>query len=173
MHKTCFLFLLLLGFYNTGHAVDKFDIQVCEAQAGEAKKIECYRGLQLDASCNNKDISKQLACFRESAENAVSFEKEGWKHSGMLGKMDLVLIHKNKEMNQSIYRDAIKSVCAGKNWCKVLFWSNPGLIPKRFPMNDAQVKGQTASWVYNGNNGYREMLWACRIVDDPNQCFSN
>lgn len=96
-----------------------------------------------------------------------------WKHVGKIGKMDAVLINKNQEHNQNIYRQAASSVCSDKRWCKVLFWSDPDLIPKAFPMTKAQLKGQTASWTYNEISGFKKMLWACRIVNDPEMCFSH
>ncbi len=50
------------------YAADKFDIQVCEAQPTDASKIECYNSLRLNTSCNNMESSKQLSCYRKSAE---------------------------------------------------------------------------------------------------------
>jgi len=50
------------------YAVDEFDIQVCEAQAEDASKNECYRGLKIDSSCDNLESTAQLPCYRKSAE---------------------------------------------------------------------------------------------------------
>lgn len=169
------LLTVLLACHCTSHAIDKFDIKVCEAQADDVKKVECYSRLLPDAYCNNLDSPKRLSCLRDSSKEEISFATIGWKHAGMFGRSDMVLIHRDKEADKPTYLEAIRSVCGTKDWCKILFWSDPALVPKNIPMTDAQIKGQTASWVRNNLNeqGFSQMLWACRIDGDPNRCFSH
>ena len=96
-----------------------------------------------------------------------------WKLVGGSGKIQFVLIDKAQEKNTDVYRLAIGDVCMGKSWCKVLFWTNPKMIPKHLPMSDKQLKALKADWVYNGyNSGFKQLLWSCSIVNDPDQCFT-
>jgi len=85
-----------------------------------------------------------------------------WKLAGtsgqIHGRIQFVLIDKAQEKNTDIYRMAIGEVCAGKNWCRVLFWTDPKMIPRSMPLSDKQAKALKASWAYNGNNGYRLLL---------------
>lgn len=113
-------------------------------------------------------LAASLVALVASAANA----DEGWTHAGKIGQIDMVVIDKDKEKDQDVYEMAIEAVCIDKNWCRVLFWSDTTLVPKKLPMTDAQVKGLTASWTYNGSTQLRKLLWACRIVNDPSQCFS-
>ena len=117
---------------------------------------------------NKRALAAVLVALVASTVNA----EEGWRDAGKIGQIDMVVIDKGKEKDQDVYRMAIESVCMDRNWCRVLFWSDPTLVPKKLPMTDAQVKGLTASWTYNGSTQLRKLLWACRIVNDPSQCFS-
>ena len=94
-----------------------------------------------------------------------------WKLVHSQGVMNVVLIEKAHWKDQDQYRLAIASICAGKRICQVMFWKDAALVPKKLPMSDAQVAAKVAHWQYNGNTGLRRLLWSCKIVNDPAECF--
>jgi hypothetical protein len=98
---------------------------------------------------------------------------EPWRLVRTVGMMQMVLVEQSLEKNQEIYRQAIKKLCSGKNLCFVYFWTDESLVPSAMPMTDTQSNALKANWSYNGNTGHRQLLWSCKIVSDPNQCFSN
>lgn len=106
---------------------------------------------------------------------------EGWRlvRTVANGNVEIVVVDKNRVMDTDVYRFAIaesrcmKDVLRGRrNLCKVMFWNDPAMTPTRFPMTAAQSRALAADWIYNGHTGYRHLLWSCRIVNDPSQCFS-
>lgn len=72
--KRIFVTSLMLFEVGISHAIDKYDVQVCEAVAQDANKIKCYIELNLSNSCNNLDPAKQLSCYRNSAESLITQE---------------------------------------------------------------------------------------------------
>ncbi|MBI5438345.1 MAG: hypothetical protein HY936_05275 [Nitrosomonadales bacterium] len=115
-----------------------------------------------------KALSFILLCFLLPSTAIAS---EPWRHIRTIGMIQMVVVDKAQYKNQDIYRLAIGKLCAGKNFCYVLFWSDEKLIPTKMPMTDAQAKAMVANWTYNGNTGHRQLLWSCSIVNDPTQCF--
>lgn len=97
---------------------------------------------------------------------------EGWKLVRSIGMVNIVVVKKERVKDRDLYRYAIAGVCGIKDLCKVLFWADESLTPTKFPMTDAQVEAQVASWVRNAHTGHKKFLWSCNIVNDPNQCFS-
>jgi len=105
----------------------------------------------------------------EVAEPVASAQP--WKLVHSQGLMNFVYVDKAHSNDQDQYRLAIADVCAGKNICQVMFWNDEALIPKQLPMSDAQDSAKVAHWQYNGNTGLRRLLWSCKIVNDPSECF--
>lgn len=85
--------------------------------------------------------------------------------------MHFVHIDEASWKDQDQYRLAIADICSGKNICRVMFWKDMDMVPKSLPMSDAQVAAKVAHWQHNGNTGHRQLLWPCKIVDDPSECF--
>lgn len=102
-----------------------------------------------------------------------AFSDNPWKSVGSSGKVQFALIDSAQEKNADTYRKAAADLCADKKWCKVLFWSDPEMIPKTLPMSEKQSKALRADWIHNKYNGHEKMLFSCEIIDDPSQCFSN
>lgn len=51
---------------------------------------------------------------------------QDWNVSGKRGMMTFVVIKKEREKDETIYLEAIKSICSEGEFCKILFWSNQG-----------------------------------------------
>jgi len=96
---------------------------------------------------------------------------ESWELVHSQGVMHFVYISAPDWKNQDYYRLAIGTLCARKRICQVLFWHDRALTPTTIPMSDAQVEAKVAHWQYNANTGLRRLLWSCKIVSDPSQCF--
>lgn len=97
-----------------------------------------------------------------------------WKHVRTVGMIDMVLVDRARDKDKDVYRMAIGSVCGPKlkrGFCKVLFWSDPSMVPRSMPMTAAQVSAMRADWTYNDRASFRQLLWACDIEPDPAQCF--
>lgn len=76
LKKRIILMSMMLFEVGVSYAVDKFDVQVCEALAEDANKNKCYSDLHLNDSCNKLEIAEQLSCYRKSAEPLlISYEK--------------------------------------------------------------------------------------------------
>lgn len=101
-----------------------------------------------------------------------AYSANDWKLVRTIGKIAIVVVKKERVKERELYRYAIAEVCGIKDWCKVLFWADESLTPTKLPMTEAQVHAQVASWTRNAHTGYKKFLWACRIVTDPNECFS-
>lgn len=70
LRNTFIITALLLSTVGISHGISDLDIQLCEAQASDDQKIECYRDLMLNPSCHilKRD---QLACFRRSGQRLL------------------------------------------------------------------------------------------------------
>ena len=101
---------------------------------------------------------------------ASSYAKD-WEVVRQQGMTVLVVVAKDKEAEESVYRAAIRDICKRGQFCKIMFWSNKADVPLSLPMTDKQATAQTADYVYNPKTRFDELLWNCRIVNDPSRCF--
>jgi hypothetical protein len=76
-----------------------------------------------------------------------------------------VTIDKSHAKNKDTYRYAIGELCGrrGIRICYVHFWVAGTDAPKSLPMTDEQVESEVAVWQYNGNTGFRQFLWSCKV----------
>lgn len=95
-----------------------------------------------------------------------------WEKVANAGQFQHVWISKDQESNRAKYDEIIAALCKPGVWCGINFWSERKVIPMRFPMSDAQVAAQVASYVYNPNTKYRQFMLNCRINPNPKECFS-
>ena len=109
-------------------------------------------------------------CLSVAASSAIAAPPP-WKLVHSQGVMNFVVIDQAHWKDQDQYRFAIADICKGKNICQVLFWKDAGLVPKKLPMSDVQEAAKVAQWQYNGNTGLRRLLWSCKIVNNPAECF--
>ncbi len=94
-----------------------------------------------------------------------------WEKVKTQGKMEFVVVSKEKEADEDVYIDAIRNLCKRGQFCKVMFWSDRSLVPTTWPMTDKQSDGVTVDYVHNPNNNFTQFLWNCRIVNEPSRCF--
>ncbi len=87
------------------------------------------------------------------------------------GMMQLVLVNKSRESDPDVYKQAIASLCPTGDYCYLHFWSDRNSVPSAWPMTDSQVDARVASYTRNPKTGFDEMLWNCRIKNDPKVCF--
>ena len=102
---------------------------------------------------------KASSAFKEEKVSVSMAPEQGstkaWKLVGMIGRHHIVVI--DKKASKDVYRLAIADLCGVRSWCKVMFWDDESLAPKKFPMTDAQVDGQVAGWIRNASTGLRRL----------------
>lgn len=102
---------------------------------------------------------------------ATPADTSGWTALGGQGMMQFVLVAKAREADTVVYQRAIRALCKAGKHCYLLFWSDRREVPQRLPMTDRQASTQVASYTKNPKTGFEEMLWNCRIKNDPRSCF--
>ncbi len=98
-------------------------------------------------------------------------DTSGWELLRTQGMMQFVLVAKPREADPAVYRRAIRALCKPGKHCFLLFWSDRRQVPSRMPMTDRQASAQVASYTKNPATRFEEMLWNCRIKNDPQTCF--
>jgi hypothetical protein len=78
---------------------------------------------------------------------------QDWTVSGKRGMMTFVVIKKEREKDETIYREVIKNICSEGEFCKILFWSNQADVPKSWPMTEDERNSKVADYYFNGNSG--------------------
>jgi hypothetical protein len=78
---------------------------------------------------------------------------QDWSVAGKRGIMTFVVINKEREKDETVYQEAINSICLDGEFCKILFWSNPADVPTSWPMNEGERKSKVADYFFNGNSG--------------------
>lgn len=87
------------------------------------------------------------------------------------GMTHMAAVSKTKEASEATYRDAIRALCKPGQHCYVMIWSDRKQVPAKLPMTDAQSAAQVASYTKNPVTGFEELLWNCRLRNDPKMCF--
>lgn len=114
-------FAAALGVAGAARAVDRFDIQVCDAQAGERARLACFAGLGVPADCRGMPDVQRLACLRRAAEGAASAAPAPRPQVDPVLPLALELRGGNFNMRLKIDTDCIlegrmESVDAGPSW---------------------------------------------------------
>ncbi|WP_072292827.1 hypothetical protein [Nitrosovibrio sp. Nv17] len=119
----------------------------------------------------------------EAQPQAVSqpaLHGDGWQlvRSIELGSsgnyIHFVLIDSKRDMDTAVYGAALSKICRSEtDFCRVRFWNEARLIPHAVSFTPEQFKGLRAEYVFNRAGGVQEMRYACTVVSDKNQCFSN
>ena len=84
---------------------------------------------------------------------------QDWNVSGKRGMMTFVVIKKEREKDETIYLEAIKSICSEGEFCKILFWSNQEDVPKSWPMTENERNSKVADYYFNGNSGENKVYF--------------
>lgn len=82
---------------------------------------------------------------------------EDWKVMGSQGRMRFVLVPEEQQGSTTLYRQAIDTLCRRGEWCGLLFWSDPAMIPSGLPMSRAEADAQVASYIYNPHTAFEEL----------------
>ena len=63
--------------------------------------------------------------------------------------------------------------CIGRQYCKILMWTDGASVPSALPVTDAQLAKLSFSYLRNVNSGYDKALWNCAVFTkaDPNSCM--
>lgn len=93
-----------------------------------------------------------------------------WRLVRTVDSTAIVLMDVFDAKNPALYREAARELCKGKQACKVLFWSDESLLPEKLPLTDAQTKGVTASWFYDGATGTEQLSTSFDPATDSGDC---
>lgn len=86
----------------------------------------------------------------------------------------MVLIDSNRDMDKAVYGAALSKICRSQpDFCRVRFWNQERLVSQSISFKDAEFKALRAEYIFNRAGGVQQLLYACTVVSDKNQCFSN
>jgi hypothetical protein len=87
---------------------------------------------------------------------------QDWSVAGKRGIMTFVVINIEREKDETVYQEAINSICLDGEFCKILFWSNSADVPTSWPMNEGERLSKVADYFYNGNSGESKFYFKYR-----------
>jgi hypothetical protein len=99
--------------------------------------------------------------------------------------VNYVYISPDKTKDESVYQEAILSICKPSTVCWVLFWTDKSKMPSskvKLPdgiMTDEQADAEAAQFEtasfqtkpFITPSTSEEFMWSCKIVNNPNKCF--
>lgn len=117
-------FAAALGVAGAARAVDRFDMQVCDAQVDERARLACFAGLGVPADCRGMPDAQRLACLRKAAEGAAGAAPAPRPPVDPALPLALELRGGNFNMRLKIDTDCIfegrmESVDAGPSWVQL------------------------------------------------------
>jgi hypothetical protein len=105
---------------------------------------------------------------------------DGWRlvRSLELGKsgnyIHMVLIDSNRDMDKAVYGAALSKICRSEpDFCRVRFWNQERHVSQSISFKDSEFKALRAEYIFNRAGGVQQLLYACTVVSDKSQCFSN
>lgn len=84
---------------------------------------------------------------------STSSYAQDWIVAGKRGIMTFVVVSKEREKDETVYKEAIQSLCTDNDFCKIMFWSNSSDVPTSWPMNEHEKNSKVADYYHNGNSG--------------------
>ncbi len=65
--------------------------------------------------------------------------------------------------------------CQNQVYCKILIWSDGGIVPSALPVSDAALARLSFSYLRNRSNGFEKALWNCAYFkrSAPGQCIKH
>ena len=97
-----------------------------------------------------------IGCGSDSAPAS----SKHYRRVGGQGMVHFVVVDESHAEDEAVYREAISDLCAGNhNFCMVMFWTRPDLIPSDLPMTDEQLAGQVAHYIVNHNTGHTDFYF--------------
>ena len=78
---------------------------------------------------------------------------QDWIVAGKRGIMTFVVVSKERERDENVYKDAIQEICADNEYCKIMFWSDSSDVPTSWPMTEHEKNSKIADYYQNVNSG--------------------
>lgn len=94
-----------------------------------------------------------------------------WQVVRVIGKNLNIVVIKPEAVTEKMIESIIKEVCSDGRWCAVGFFDNAAVTPRKIPLSDQALDAQIASYVFNPYTGHKQLLFSCKIVNDPNRCY--
>ncbi len=105
---------------------------------------------------------------------------DGWRlvrsvQLGNSGKyIHMVLVELNRDTDIAVYGAALNKICRSEpDFCRVRFWNEEHYVPKSISFTEGQFKTLRAEYTFNRAGGVQEMRYACTVLPNEGQCFSN
>jgi len=105
---------------------------------------------------------------------------DGWRlvrsvQLGNSGKyIHMVLVELNRDTDIAVYGAALNKICRPEpDFCRVRFWNEERYVPKSISFTEGQFKTLRAEYTFNRAGGVQEMRYACTVLPNESQCFSN
>lgn len=105
---------------------------------------------------------------------------DGWRlvrsvQLGNSGKyIHMVLVELNRDTDIAVYGAALNKICRSEpDFCRVRFWNEERYVPKSISFTEGQFKTLRAEYTLNRAGGVQEMRYACTVLPNESQCFSN
>ena len=105
---------------------------------------------------------------------------DGWRlvrsvQLGNSGKyIHMVLVELNRDTDIAVYGAALNKICRSEpDFCRVRFWNEERYVPKSISFTKGQFKTLRAEYTFNRAGGVQEMRYACTVLPNEGQCFSN
>ena len=79
----------------------------------------------------------------------------------------------NRQLDAAQLPMLAQQTCGARPYCKVFAWSDAALMPKSFPVPEAQLSSMAFSYLRNEEQGFEKPLWNCAIYPrtDRKQCI--
>lgn len=109
-------------------------------------------------------INRSILIFLVSFLVSTCLHAQDWIVAGKRGIMTFVVVSKERERDESVYKEAIQGICANNDYCKIMFWSNSSDVPTSWPMNEHEKNSKVADYYHNRNSG--ELKFIFKYSDD-------
>lgn len=86
---------------------------------------------------------------------------------------DAFVVVLDRKVNPNSLPALALSACGQKEFCKFMAWTDPAKAPKAFPIEVAEQRALSFSYLRNRSSGFEKMLWNCREFarSDASQCM--
>ncbi len=86
---------------------------------------------------------------------------------------DAFVVVIDRKVNPNSLPSLALSACGQKEFCKFMAWTDAEKAPKAFPIELAEQRSLSFSYLRNKSSGFERMLWNCREFSrtDANQCM--
>lgn len=88
-----------------------------------------------------------------------------------VGDTQYVVVSPTRVLDRGLYDDVIVSLCRPSTYCHIRFWSDPQMVPSGTELTNAHRAASSARYIFNPRTGQRQLLWNCRLVNKPGECF--